>query len=156
SYMAGAFSHSVFEPVEHRWTHGQFFGPPSTDGAWFELYRNMLVHERDDGALILGMAVPRVWLADGKQIEVERCPTYYGNLSMTIASEANTGRITASVAMQGGTHPTELIVRLRHPEGKPIRSVSVNGRPWTEFDVAKEWIRIRRPDEAKYQIVASY
>ncbi|MGH7489909.1 MAG: hypothetical protein ACREMY_30525, partial [bacterium] len=119
-------------------------------------YRNMLVHERDDGALILGMAVPRAWLADGKQIEVERCPTYYGNLSMTIASEANTGRITASVAMQGGTHPTELIVRLRHPEGKPIRSVSVNGRPWTEFDVAKEWIRIRRPDEAKYQIVASY
>ena len=29
SYMASAFSHSVFEPVEHRWTHGQYFGPPS-------------------------------------------------------------------------------------------------------------------------------
>ena len=48
SYMASAFSHSALEPVEHRWTHGQYFGPPSTDGAWFELYRNMLITERDD------------------------------------------------------------------------------------------------------------
>src|SRR5690606_30917913 len=31
SYMASAFSHSALEPVEHRFTHGQYFGPPSTD-----------------------------------------------------------------------------------------------------------------------------
>ena len=79
SFMACAFSHCVFEPVEHRWTHGQYFGPPSTDGAWFELYRNMLIHERDDGALVLGQATPRAWLADGKKIVVERAPTYYGD-----------------------------------------------------------------------------
>jgi hypothetical protein len=29
SHMAAAFSHSTFEPVEHRWTHGQYFGPAS-------------------------------------------------------------------------------------------------------------------------------
>lgn len=28
STMACAFSHSVFEPVEHRWFWGQYFGPP--------------------------------------------------------------------------------------------------------------------------------
>ncbi|HSU52989.1 MAG TPA: hypothetical protein VLT36_02890, partial [Candidatus Dormibacteraeota bacterium] len=37
SLMASGFSQSVFEPVEHRWTWGQYFGSPCTDGAWFEL-----------------------------------------------------------------------------------------------------------------------
>ena len=78
SYMASGFSHSVFEPVEHRWTHGQYFGPPSTDGAWFELYRNMLVRERADDVLALAQATPRAWLRDGQKIELERVPTYYG------------------------------------------------------------------------------
>jgi hypothetical protein len=56
SYMASGFSHSALEPVEHRWTHGQYFGPPSTGGAWFVLFRNMLIHERDDDTLVLGLA----------------------------------------------------------------------------------------------------
>jgi hypothetical protein len=53
SLMAGGFSQGAFEPVEHRWRWGQYFGPPSTDGAWFELYRNMLVREADDHTLLL-------------------------------------------------------------------------------------------------------
>jgi hypothetical protein len=155
SYMASGFSHSVYEPVEHRWTHGQFFGPPSTDGAWFELYRNMLIHERDDGALVLGLAAPRAWLADGKKIEVERAPTYYGNLSMTIESSAAAGRISAFIQMPD-RKPRELLVRLRHPDGKKLQSVTVNGRSTTSFDVEKEWIRIADPRDASYRIVASY
>jgi hypothetical protein len=59
SYMACAFSHSVLEPEEHRWTWGEYFGPPSTDGAWFELYRHRLIHERDDDTLLLLQATPR-------------------------------------------------------------------------------------------------
>jgi hypothetical protein len=62
SLMAGGFSHSVYEPVEHRWRWGQYFGPPSTDGAWFELYRNILVREADDHTLFLAQSTPRAWL----------------------------------------------------------------------------------------------
>ena len=51
SMLACAFSHSVLEPVEHRWGWGQYFGPPSTDGAWFDLYRHMLIQEQDDDTL---------------------------------------------------------------------------------------------------------
>jgi hypothetical protein len=156
SYMASAFSHSVYEPVEHRWTHGQYFGPPSTDGAWFELYRNMLVHESDDGALIFGMATPRAWLADGKTIVVERAPTYYGVVSMTTESHAAAGRITASVELAAGARPRAVLVRLRHPDAKPIRSVTVNGRNWTDFDPAKEWVRIAEPSEEHYSITVTY
>ena len=74
SMMACAFSHTVYEPVEHRWRWGQYFGPPSTDGAWFELYRNMLVRELDDHTLILGQATPRAWLQDGKTDFSAECP----------------------------------------------------------------------------------
>ena len=59
STMASGFSHSVFEPVEHRWGWHQYFGPPSTDGAWFELYRGMLVREHETDKLLLCQATPR-------------------------------------------------------------------------------------------------
>jgi len=31
---------------------------------------------------------------------------------------------------------------LRHPKTAPIRSVTVNGRPWRAFDPAKETVRL--------------
>jgi hypothetical protein len=58
--------------------------------------------------------------------------------------------------MPGRSHPRELLVRLRHPNGKKIRAVTVNGRSWTDFDVAKEWVHIPQPAEASYTVVASY
>jgi len=156
SYVACAFSHSVFEPVEHRWTHGQYFGPPSTDGAWFELYRNMLIHEMDNDALFLGQATPRAWLADGKKIEVERAPTYYGNMSMTIESRTDANRILAELQMPDRHAPKVLLLRLRHPQRKPLKTVTVNGSDWSDFDVGQEWIRIANPRENRYSITALY
>jgi hypothetical protein len=156
SCMACAFSHSVFEPVEHRWAWGQYFGPPSTDGAWFELYRNMLIHELDDDTLLLLQATPRKWLEDGKTIEVKRAPTYYGQLSMKIDSQAASNRVLGEIEMPGRSHPKVLLVRLRHPNGRPIKAVTVNGRDWTDFDVQKEWVRIEKPNKGSYSIVAHY
>jgi hypothetical protein len=129
SYMASAFSHSALEPVEHRFTHGQYFGPPSTDGAWFELYRNMLVMERDDDSLLLAGFTPRRWLEDGKRIEVLRAPTRFGELSMTVRSAAAAKKIEAEIQMPDRVRLSSLLVRLRHPSGAPIRGVQVNGRP---------------------------
>ena len=154
SYMASAFSHSALEPVEHRWTHGQYFGPPSTSGAWFELYRNMLVTEREGGELLLGAATPRKWLEDGKRIEVERAPTYFGKVGLRIDSRAASGRILATAELAG--RPKALLIRLRHPQAKPIRAVTVNGQDWKDFDAAKEWVRIANPEPRAYSVVARY
>src|SRR5581483_12233022 len=98
----------------HRWTWGQYFGPPSTDGAWFELYRNMLIREVDDGTLLLGQATPRKWLADGEKIEVRDAPTYFGKLTYDIESQARAGKILANVTLTGQSSPQTLLVRLRH------------------------------------------
>jgi hypothetical protein len=156
SYMACAFSHSVLEPVEHRWTWGQYFGPPSTDGAWFELYRHMLIHELDDNSLLLLQATPRKWLEDGKRIEVEHAPTYYGELSMSVESKAASGQLTAQIDMPKRRSPNRLVVRFRHPQGKPMQSVTVNGQEWDSFDTQKEWVLIPKPGQQRYSIIARY
>ena len=105
---------------------------------------------------MLGLAAPRAWLADGKEIRVERAPTYYGTMSMTMASQAGSGRIYGVDQDAGSFRPRELLVRLRHPEGKKIRSVTVNGRAWSDFDAAKEWVRIAQPVEDRYTLTTSY
>lgn len=155
SYLASAFSHSALEPVEHRWGNGEYFGPPSTDGAWFELYRNMLVQEREDDWLAIAQATPRAWLRDGQVIELERVPTYYGLVSARIESQAAAGVIHADVRLPD-RRPGALRVRFRHPDGARMRSVTVNGREWRDFDAAGEWVRVTRPTEDRYVIAVRY
>jgi hypothetical protein len=154
--MAGGFSHSVYEPVEHRWRWGQYFGPPSTDGAWFELYRNMLLREKDDHTLILAQATPRAWLEDGKEIAVRNAPTWFGPLTYNVHSRAKSGSIAASFQLESDGLGTTVLLRLRRPAGKPIRSVTMNGKAWHDFDVNEEWIRIPNVGRDKYSITATY
>jgi hypothetical protein len=156
SMMACAFSHLMYEPVEHRWTHGQYFGPPSTDGAWAELLRNMLVQERGDGALLLFAATPRKWLEAGKQIEIERAPTYYGSLSARLESRLQAGKIVADIEMPSYERPKALVVRFRHPESRAMRIVRVNGQPSADGDIQKEWVRIDQPSARHYRVEVEY
>ncbi len=156
SMMACAFSHSVFEPVEHRWGWGQYFGPPSTDGAWFELYRNSLLNELSGDSLFVGQAIPRAWLAHGKQVKASDAPTYFGPVNLMFTSEAANGMIHVVVEFRSNRRPPTLLVRLRHPEEKRLQSATVNGRKWPGFDAIRELVRIGAPQAARYDITAHY
>ena len=156
SMMASAFSHSQYSPLEHRWAHGQYYGPPSTDGAWFEIYRKMLVNEWGEDTLMIGQAIPRAWLDSGKRIEVEDAPTYFGNISFTIEGESKAHEITAKVERSNRKPPTAMLVRFRHPDEKPIRSVVVNGIEWKNYNIEKEYIIIPNPAGRQYTIIAQY
>jgi hypothetical protein len=158
SMMACAFSHQQLSPLEHRWAWGQYYGPPSTDGAWFELYRNLLLNElADDGTLFIGQATPRAWLADGQRIKVDGAPTYFGELNLRIDSAAATGSITAQIEfLSDRPRPKKIRLRLRHPDKAILRSVTVNGARGPAFDAAREWIEIVAPAERQYRVVASY
>lgn len=157
SMMACAFSHGQLTPLEHRWAWGQYYMPPSTDGAWFELYRNLLLSELcGDGTLFVGRATPRAWLADGQRILVENAPTYFGPVNLQMRSAAASGRLEARVEFASTRRPMNLVVRFRHPGKKPISSVTVNGVAWSDFDSAGEWVRIPFPREGAYSIVTQY
>jgi hypothetical protein len=156
SLMACGFSNGQLTPLEHRWAHPQYYGPPSTDGAWFEIYRKMLIHEIGDDTLMIGQAIPRVWLENGKQINVKNAPTYFGEISFSIKGISDMNVIDATIGLSDRNPPKELWIRFRHPEEKPIRSVIVNGQPWENFDIEKETIIISEPDQNTYVISASY
>ena len=39
--------------------------------------------------------------------------------------------------------PKEVVLRFRHPKSAPIKSVTVNGKPWTEYNKDKETITLK-------------
>ncbi len=156
SLMACGFSHQQLTSLEHRWAWGQYYGPPSTDGAWFELFRKMLLNEVADDTLMIGQAIPRAWLANEKQINVKKAPTYFGSVSFTATGENRDGEIVMDVDLTEANPPKHLIVRFRHPQEKPIKSVTVNGNPWPHVNIEKEYIEIPTPNAANYQVVAVF
>ena len=130
------------------WEHWHLGGfapcetPDNGTAGWFmENFRNLLVME-DGRSLWVARATPRAWLEQGKRVCVRNAPTHFGDLAYEIVSDVEHGIISASIEVPGRTAPENLLVRFRHPEVKPIRRVTVNGKEWQDFDPVKEIIRL--------------
>jgi hypothetical protein len=113
-----------------------------TKAVFLSNVRNMLVMELGD-ALWLARATPRAWLEQGKKIVVKNAPTHFGTLAYEIVSDADNGMINASIEMPSRKEPKDVVLRFRHPKSAPITSVTVNGKPWTEFNREKETITLK-------------
>ena len=103
--------------------------------------RNMLVMEIG-GILWLARATPRAWLAQGRRIRVRGAPTHFGTVAYEVVSDVDNGTINATVEMPSRRVPQSVVLRFRHPKAAPIRSVTVNGKPWGGFDKDKEMITL--------------
>ena len=90
----------------------------------------------------MARATPRAWLEQGKKISVKNAPTYFGTLAYEIVSDVNNGKITATLEIPSRNPPKSVVVRFRHPQSAPIKSVTVNGKGWSDFDPTKEIIRL--------------
>lgn len=120
---------------------------PCSSAVALQLLRHLLVHEEpaglgETGDLLLLPAAPRAWFRDGQKIRLAGWPTQYGPVSLEVRSAAALGRMEADLT---GPHrnPCRMVkLRLRHPEGRPIRQVVVDGQPWRDFDPAGEWISL--------------
>ncbi len=157
SMLTCAFSHHQLTPLEHRWAWGQYYMPPSTDGAWFELYRNMLMNElAGNETLFVGQAIPRKWLESGKAIRLTNAPSYFGPVNLNIASSVDRGSIRVELEFLSARRPQSVRLRLRHPTRQAIQSVTLNGAAWTDFDVEKEWVRVPAPVPQRVIMEASY
>jgi hypothetical protein len=117
--------------------------------------RLMFIHEQGDD-LYVGQAIPRYWLANGEHVAIRRAATYFGPMSLEITSHVGGGTIHARLMPPERNRPKTIYLRLRHPEGKPIRSVTLNGRKYDRFDAGKEWIVLPGDLQAVQDVVASY
>ena len=124
------------------------------EGWFFHQIRNMLVMESGK-ELHLARGTPRRWLEEGQEVSVDKAATWFGPLSYRIHSSVSTGSITASVHFSPSVRPEKIFLRLRHPKALPMKSVEIAGKPWTDFDPAKEWI-VLPPDTATLDLTAHF
>lgn len=120
-------------------------GPPDKifeEAAFLERFRNMLLMEQGD-CLWIAKGTPRAWLAQGEKISVKNAPTHFGTLAYEIVSDVDHGSIAATIEMPARTAPKEVLLRFRHPKSMPIKSVTVNGKPWSEFNSDQETISLK-------------
>jgi hypothetical protein len=135
----------ILEKSGYTFNEHAVHGPPDKiyeEACFLERFRNLLLMEIGD-TLWLTKATPRAWLEQGKKISVKNAPTYFGTLAYEIVSDVDNGKITATVEMPARKAPKEVILRFRHPKSAPMKGVTVNGKPWTEFNKDKETITLK-------------
>ncbi len=99
--------------------------PPDLSAQAFFLWtlRDMLVQDwdlNDDGkpeTLRLLFATPRAWLEDGKEIKVERAPTAFGEVSVSVKSKLKHGEVIAEIEAPTRQQPEQMLLRIRLPDG---------------------------------------
>ncbi len=114
---------------------------------------NMMLIKEEKDEIWITWGTPRKWLEDGKRIEVRKAGTCLGTYDFTIQSKVSEGKITADINTTLRNIPSVIRLKLRHPEGKKIRKVEINGNPWKDFK--GEVINIR-PEEGDLSVVALY
>jgi hypothetical protein len=110
-------------------------------GYFLHQTRTMLVTERGD-QLWLAPFITSNWLRDGQTLSVSNAPTRFGPVSYEIQSHMTEGVIRATIHPPARRTPNGIVLRLRTPEGSPIRSVRVNGRPHSDFDKTSGLVRL--------------
>jgi hypothetical protein len=144
-------------PGEYTFREHTTGGPPDKiyeESCFLERFRQMLVME-EGPSLWLARATPRAWFEHGRRILVKNAPTHFGVAGFEIVSEVDNGSMTASVDLPSRNPPSTLWLRLRHPKAAPLRSVTVNGKPWKQFDPQREVIELNQIT-GKIAITARY
>ena len=117
---------------------GRFLYCPPNSAAnahFLSLLRNLLVQDcdlDDDGrpeTLRLLFATPKRWLADGKEIKVQRAPTPFGPVSVRVQSRLAQGELLADLELPTRNPPKQTLLRLRLPDGWRLTSATAGDQP---------------------------
>jgi hypothetical protein len=111
-------------------------------GYFLHQTRTMLVTERGD-QLWLAPFITSNWLKDGQTLSVSNAPTRFGPVSYHLESHVAQGYIRATIHPPARETPSQIVLRLRHPEGGQIQSVQLNGKSHRDFDKATGLVRLK-------------
>jgi hypothetical protein len=109
---------------------------------WFLCQTRFLFAMERGNELWLAPFVTNRWLADGQKVSARNLPTRFGKTGFELISHIGAGAIEATVWPPDRNPPKQIVLRVRHPEGKAMKRVSVDGRNHTEFDASKDIVRI--------------
>jgi len=104
--------------------------------------KNILVFE-GERALRLCRVMPRAWLADGKLLFIDNAPTRWGRVSIAIDSRRkDQHRIAVKIVLPDDGVPVETTLCLRSYDMALMRSVTVNGKRWHDYDATSETVTL--------------
>ena len=109
---------------------------------WFLQQTRMMLVDEKDNDLWISPFVTNNWMQDGMKVAVNDIPTRFGGVSFEISSHVADGYIDAVVSPPARSKPDSIIIRLRHPQEKQMKSVTLNGKAYSKFDSSKECIQI--------------
>lgn len=156
SYMNSVASLVSLENLSF-WEHFQnqgAYNKTHETGSFLEQTRFLFVMECGENLWLAPMA-PNNWFQDGMSVVVRNVPTHFGRVSYQISSHVKDGYLEAAIEPVAGNAMAALIIRLRHPEGKTIQAVTVNGQVHHEYDPLRECVRIK-PTPGRVTIRAQY
>ena len=116
----------------------------------------LVFEDPESNTLWLGKAVPRKWLEDGKTTSVSNAATKWGRVGFTLVSHIKSGTIDAEIDLPDSTFAASTILRLRAPDHAPIKSVTLNGKPWMQFDAKEETITVPTATTKTLKLEAKY
>jgi hypothetical protein len=127
-----AFPEGIYYKRRLAWNHTI----PHVTGAsnYALMLRHMLLHERGDELRLLP-AVPDWWLADGRQIRVERAPTHFGEMSFIVRGSAK--GVEVSLEPPRRNPPQRIILHL--PRSRPLVSKLKGVEVELRSNQAKRW-----------------
>jgi hypothetical protein len=106
--------------------------------------RYLFVYGNREG-LFLGRALPRAWLAGPTPIGVENVRTRWGWVNVQYYAGSDSPHVEtlyAKVRLQLSSKPPKSVIRFRHAENKPIRSVQIDGKNHPSFEAGTQDVDI--------------
>ena len=161
----------TYADMAHQYTRGTWTAPetrsilPEHDAAPYCTPAQLVValmtkwllvfQDPQSETLWLGKGAPREWLQNGKSISVTHAPTRWGRIDYSIRSKIDSGQITAEINLPPHFAATTKL-RLRAPGTAQLRSVTLNGKTWTNLDRQLETITIPKDFGPRILIIARY
>jgi hypothetical protein len=132
STAAHAFPEGIFFKRRYAWSETI----PHVTGAcnYAIMFRHMLVHEQGDELHLLS-AVPDWWLAEGREIRIERLPSHFGELAMTVRGTA--GGVQVDLKKPSRQAPARIVLHL--PESRPLQTPLEGVTVATRKDQSVKW-----------------
>jgi hypothetical protein len=161
-YILFLYAHRYHDHSRGSWTAGEVSGITGDDALFCIpaqqtiplLVRWMLVFEdSDEDRLYFGRAIPRKWLAPGKQLAIEGAPTRWGRVDYKLVSSES--QLVATIALPAqGTAPKELRVSFRAPEERTIASIAANGRGVAIDGKNRDAVLVATGAQRRFEVVA--
>jgi len=108
------------------WEHYYQVSPHKThEEGWFLMQTRWMLYMEEDTTLKLLPGIPRMWLEQGKRIELQDVHSYFGSFTLRVSSEGCL--VSASIACNSERAPSTVLLRLPHPEGKKAVRLSGGG-----------------------------